>query len=96
MPDIITNNLPTILTMASVLAGFLGVFGYIKKGIKVITEFFDVVQVVGDFLEKVDKYGEDRKYTQGEIDDLVLETKRFKKEWKEVLAAIKALTAKSP
>ncbi len=93
--DILTNNIPTILTMLSVAAGFLGVSKYISRGIKVVTEFFDVTQVVGTFFEKVEKYGEDKDYSKEEVADLILETKRFKKEWKEVLAAVKELTAKS-
>lgn len=92
--DILTNNIGTILTMLTVLAGFIGIGAKIGKVFKVFTEFFDVTQVVGDFLAKVEKYGADQKYTQTEIDDLILETKRFKKEWREVQAALKALTAK--
>lgn len=95
MPDMIMDNVPTILTMLTVLAGFLGIGSKVKKVFKVFTEFFDVTRVVADFLSKVEKYGEDKKWTQDEIDDLVVETNRFKKEWKEVLAAIKELTAKS-
>ena len=95
MPDMLTDNIPTILTMLTVLAGFLGIGSKVKKVFKVFTEFFDVTRVVSDFLAKIEKYGEDKKWTQAEIDDLVAETNNFKREWKEVLAAWKDLTAKS-
>ena len=95
MPDILTSNIPTILTMLTVLLGFLGIGSKVKKVFKVFTEFFDVVQVVGDFLKKIEKYGEDKKWTQDEIDDIIIDTNAFKREWKEVLAAIKELTAKT-
>jgi len=92
--DLITDNIATIITMLTVLAGFLGIGSKVGKVFKVFTEFFDVTRVVGEFLAKVEKYGADKKYTQEEIDDLIMETNRFKKEWKEVLAAWKAVTAK--
>ena len=92
--DILTDNIPTILTMLSVAAGFLGLSGYIKRGIKVVTEFFDVTQVAGTFFMKVDKYGEDKNYSKEEVNDLIREIGRFKKEWGEVLAAVKNFSVK--
>lgn len=92
--DLITNNWPTILTVLTTLAGFFGVFKYVQKFIKIITEFMDVTEVVGSFFKKVELYGEDRKFTQEEVDSLIAETNRFKKEWKEVIAAIKNLFVK--
>jgi len=80
--------------MLTVGAGFLGVFKYISGGVKVITEFFDVTQVVGEFFVKIGKFSEDRKFTQAEVDELIAHTALFKKEWDEVIAAIKALAVK--